>query len=878
MTNPKATGTSPETPAVTTNNTPDSSDTLAVVKTFLPELVKGQHWLNWRYINGEEGKSPITQSGKLAGYADPEAWITLTTALKRCREDATKRIGLTLRSDGLQVEGKQLLCLDFDGFAHNGEFDEGVADAMSLLKTYVETSPSGTGFKAYFLTEQPPEGKRKIRFAKSKFAAISEARKYHNREIEVFSQGFFLAFSGVPLAGQTYRLRSITADETQSIFGYLDTWAKNTGGTGFDKAASDNAKTYGGAAAIDYSRLTERSLSVVISHIDPDDEGCWSDTANALARVYGEDGRIYFHEYAQRSDKYDEDDNNARFDRALRDLEDRPSGVGCPRLIQLAQDNPNFPRAFAPEYEPDSWFANGNHAGFVELDTGRKDAGAKTDAADASNNWPEIKPLSPKNPPTPALSTELLPQAIRPYVKDCADRLQVPPEMIATPLLISFGNVIGKKFAIYPKRNDHSWYAHPNLWGCCVAPPSSLKSPTLAAGLRFSAEIEAELRAVHKTELRHWKLSEKLRKISAKKTEAAAVAAKESGNEAEVLRLLSELDEQEPPVCGRLTITDSTPEARLELLRQNPNGLMQVVDELDGYFQKLSKDGYEAARAQDLSFYDGQHDYAEDRVKRGSNFVESPRLAMYGNLQPAKVEGYMRALTSGGRDDGYLQRLFQLVAWPTLSADFQLLNQPEDMAAQELAREAFRTIHNMRLERDPITQKIKPRVLRFTPEAQQAFDALYVSSERANRQNPEANPVLVNHRGKMIGTTIKLSLICALLEDPRALHIDLQALKTAVGLVTFFFTHAKRAYTAATKGGLLAAHALLAKIEAGKVPNPFSARDDVYEKKWSGLSTAAETHEAISILIDHGYLHEVDAGTGGRPRRMYWVNPQLAGG
>jgi putative DNA primase/helicase len=41
MTNPKATGTSPETPAVTTNNTPDSSDTLAVVKSFtapLPDL------------------------------------------------------------------------------------------------------------------------------------------------------------------------------------------------------------------------------------------------------------------------------------------------------------------------------------------------------------------------------------------------------------------------------------------------------------------------------------------------------------------------------------------------------------------------------------------------------------------------------------------------------------------------------------------------------------------------------------------------------------------------------------------------------------------------------------------------------------------------
>lgn len=392
------------------------------------------------------------------------------------------------------------------------------------------------------------------------------------------------------------------------------------------------------------------------------------------------------------------------------------------------------------------------------------------------------------------------------------------------------------------------------------------------AGLRFSREIESDMRAIYDRQLRAWKLDEKLRKASTNKTEKAAVAAKEAGDDAEAHRLLAQLDELEPPVCGRLTTTDATPEARLELLRQNPNGLMQVVDELDGHFQRLNRDGYESARAQELTFYDGKDDYAEDRVKRGSNFVESPRVAMYGNLQPAKVEGYMRALATGGRDDGYLQRLFQLVAWPTLSTDFEPSNNPEDMSAQETVRAVFNTVHSMQIERDPISQRINPKILRFTPEAQESFDKLYVERERYNRRNSEANPVLAAHRGKMIGTVIKLSLICALLEDPRASHIDLRSLNTAVALVSFYFTHAKRAYRAATRSGIFAAHALLAKINSGKVPNPFSARDDVYEKKWAGLNTA-ETHEALSILMEHGYLHEVDAGTTGRPRRLYLINP-----
>lgn len=490
--------------------------------------------------------------------------------------------------------------------------------------------------------------------------------------------------------------------------------------------------------------------------------------------------------------------------------------------------------------------------------------------------WPELKPLPPKNPPTPVLDTDLLPSTIQAYVKDCAERLQVPPEMIATPLLISFGNVIGKKAAVYPKRNDFSWYEYPNLWGCCVAPPATLKSPTLTAGLRFMREIEADMRAIHETKLRAWKLNEKLRKASSKNTEKAAVAAKESGDEAEAFRLLAQLDDLEPPVCGRLTTSDATPEARLELLRQNPNGLMQVVDELDGHFQRLNRDGFESARAQELTFYDGKDDYAEDRVKRGSSFVESPRVAMYGNLQPAKVEGYMRALNTGGRDDGYLQRLFQLVVWPTLSPDFQPTNNPEDLAAQEAVRTVFNAVHSMQLERDPINQRIKPKALRFTPDAQDEFDKIYVARERENRKNLEANPVLAAHRGKMVGTLIKLSLICAFLENPRAQHIDREALETALRLVNFYYTHAKRAYMAATRGGVLAAHALLAKIKAGKVPNPFSARDDIYEKKWAGLNTA-ETHEAISILIEHGYLYTEEVLTSGRPRRVYFINPLCTG-
>ncbi len=71
---------------------------------------------------------------------------------------------------------------------------------------------------------------------------------------------------------------------------------------------------------------------------------------------------------------------------------------------------------------------------------------------------------------------EMLPEAIRDFAIDVAYRTDVPLDFTATALICFLGNVMGRKYSVQPKNNNHKWKEFPNLWGAIIADPSSRKS------------------------------------------------------------------------------------------------------------------------------------------------------------------------------------------------------------------------------------------------------------------------------------------------------------------------------------------------------------------------------------------------------------------
>jgi hypothetical protein len=500
---------------------------------------------------------------------------------------------------------------------------------------------------------------------------------------------------------------------------------------------------------------------------------------------------------------------------------------------------------------------------------------AETREAAAVDIWPALEPLPPKFRATPALDPELLPNALSGYVADCANRMRIPAEMIATPMIVALGSVFGKKVCVQPRSKDTNWLEYPNLWGVSILPPAMLKSPSLNAAMKFINELESQAQREHATAMAAWNSEERVRKVEIKLMEAKAKKALNIGDRMGAKQQLDQVNLVKPPVRKRQVISDATPEARLEILCDNPNGVMLVRDEFDGHLAQLKKDGYENARAQELQFFDGHQDYSDDRIKRGSHIAEGPRMALYGNLQPAKVEKYLMDMHKGGSDDGYLQRLLQLAVQPTITQDFELLDAAPDLEAENLARDLFKAAESMPLARNPETNRIKPRVLKFEQGAQEEFDEFLVALENMLRSGGISNPVIAAHFGKYRGTLPKLALILALAEDPFARSISLEAYRQALDLLLFYRDHAKRIYGVVSRCDLVSAYELVGRIKKGQLVDGFNPRDDIQRKEWQGLRTSGEVEAAIELLIKHNHLCVIEEATNGRPRRTVRIHPDL---
>ena len=94
-----------------------------------------------------------------------------------------------------------------------------------------------------------------------------------------------------------------------------------------------------------------------------------------------------------------------------------------------------------------------------QQDTNEGAAGDPVGAA-----WPEPHPIPEALPPVISFDCALLPDTLRPWIEDIAQRVQCPPDFPAVGAMIALAAVVGRKIGIRPKRRD-DWLEVPNLWG-----------------------------------------------------------------------------------------------------------------------------------------------------------------------------------------------------------------------------------------------------------------------------------------------------------------------------------------------------------------------------------------------------------------------------
>ncbi|MFO8141347.1 MAG: DUF3987 domain-containing protein, partial [Marinobacter sp.] len=304
-------------------------------------------------------------------------------------------------------------------------------------------------------------------------------------------------------------------------------------------------------------------------------------------------------------------------------------------------------------------------------------------------------PLPDELSPVMPFDFELLPERLRPWVEDIANRMQCPPDFVAAAVMAAMAAVIGRKVGIRPQvRTD--WTVVCNLWAMVVGRPGVLKSPALESGLAPLKRLIASANERYQQELENHEmdaLAAKLRKEAAEK-KARQILQKDPS--ADLNTVFAVGGEPVSPILKRYQANDSTPASLGELLRQNPNGLLVFRDEVVSLLKSLDREGQEEGRGFYLTAWNGDSPYTFDRIGRGLNLhIPALCISLLGGTQPGRLSEYIsQAVKGGSADDGLIQR-FGLLIWPDLNGTWANVDRYPDTAAKNRAFQVFDDIDRL---------------------------------------------------------------------------------------------------------------------------------------------------------------------------------------
>lgn len=500
-------------------------------------------------------------------------------------------------------------------------------------------------------------------------------------------------------------------------------------------------------------------------------------------------------------------------------------------------------------------------------------------------NWPELKPIQAALHPVPAFDPDtLLPDALRDWVMDEADRMPCPPDFIAAGALVALGAIVGARCTIKPKSRD-DWLVVPNLWGGIVGLPSAKKSPAIGAALKPHDRLIATAMEMHQAEMEAFEADEMVFEAKKDAIGSRIKAAAKNAKKGDINSIAAELQEHrqqtpETPVLRRYKSNDTTIEKLGELLRENPAGLLVMRDELVGLIASWERDGREGERAFYLEAWNGNASFDTDRIGRGSIFIPNLCVSIFGGIQPDKLTGYLEQAANALANDGMLQR-FQVLVYPD-HRDWEWRDRIPQKDARDRAFRVFEALADF----DPETWGAAPADdfakfphFRFSDAAQEIFIEWSADLHLA-RLPAEDHPIIAQHLAKYDKLFPAIALILHLVDcaaTGRRGPVTAESALRAAAWCEYLEAHARRCYGLLIDDGLRAAQALADKVRRGKLQDGFTARG-VRRNQWRYLTSDESVQAALEWLEDEGWLRaEVVGGTGpgtGRRTRRYFINPK----
>jgi Protein of unknown function (DUF3987) len=509
------------------------------------------------------------------------------------------------------------------------------------------------------------------------------------------------------------------------------------------------------------------------------------------------------------------------------------------------------------------------------------------EAGEPIEDWPARQPLPPVADNVPTLPADLIPEPLRPWLVDIADRVSIPLEFVTAPALVGLGSVVGRSIALRPMARD-DFAVSGNLWGGIVGPPGVMKTGAIEQAIKPLRRLAAIAREAY--EAAEADREADLETIDAKRKAARSSLEKATkGNDADnIAKRREELKTLHQEEAGastkerRFITSDATIEKLGELLNENSRGLLIVRDELTGWLRGLDREDRAQDRAFHLEAWNGSGSFTVDRIGRGTLHVEALCLSIVGGIQPGKLSTYIRGAIKGEDDaDGLVQRL-QLLVWPDAFGEWRAVDRWPDRDSRERAFRIFERLSKLEAgDFGAETEEDELPYLRFDTGAQELFLAWRTELERRVRSEEMAEtPAFCAHLSKFRSLFPKLALLFHLVDvadSARPGPVSLVSAQRAGAWMDFLERHARKVYAAELAPNVSAAHVLAERIKDGHVTDRMSVRE-VAERDWSGLTRSGDVYGAAETLEPLGWLRveTLEAGArGGRPSAVLRIHPDF---
>nr|WP_296430828.1 DUF3987 domain-containing protein [Roseovarius sp. BRH_c41] len=484
-----------------------------------------------------------------------------------------------------------------------------------------------------------------------------------------------------------------------------------------------------------------------------------------------------------------------------------------------------------------------------------------------NEEWPEPAPrfLRTELPPAPELPLrDVLGERLAQWVENAAASKSAPPDYVFAALLAVAGATIGNTRWVTVWQG---WNEPPIIWTMCIGAPSSGKSPAIDAVLQPLRKAERPLRETAQRLQDGWRQESELANLADqawKEQVKAAIKKKEQCPERP-----HEANAGPMPHIPRLVVNDGTIERLGAILARQPRGTLQMRDELAGWLQGMQRySGGGSDRPFWLEAFGGRG-FTVERMGREPLTIDRLSIGVLGGIQPDRL----KSLLFNSDDDGLLARFVPIHPQPAP------LRRPQPWTDDALMEKLIERLLSLDLVADE-TGGVRPWFISLNEEACDLMDKF---RQKIRGWEVGLEGLMLSFIGKLPGLAARVSLVLAHLDwasegeqEPR--EITAAQFGRATRLVeAYLLPMARRAYAdSATPKAERAARKLVEVIKEHGWQS-FTARQ-VMRLEITGVARKVDLDPALSALEDGECIRLTETAPnpkGGRPQRLYAVNPAL---